>query len=72
MSKINSRDKRKIIRKIKVNPGLSATTLTSELYEETNKKVHPNTVRQALKESGYNGRVACKKPFIIKRIGKKD
>ena len=44
MSKINSRDKRKIIRKIKVNPGLSATKLTSELYEEPNKKVYPDTV----------------------------
>jgi len=40
---LDSRDKRKIIKK--VNPGLSATKLTSELYEETSKKVHSNTVR---------------------------
>ena len=34
---INSWDKRKIIRKIKVNPALSPTKLASELYKETNK-----------------------------------
>jgi len=44
--------------------------LTLELYEETNKKVHPDTVR-ALKENGYNGRVACKKPFINEANWKK-
>ena len=54
----DSWDKRKIIRKIKINPGLSTTKLTSELYKETSKKVHSDTVRRTLKESGYNGRVA--------------
>ena len=57
---INSWDKHKIIRKIKVNPGLSATKLISQLYEETIKKIHPDTVRRALKESDYNDRVVLK------------
>lgn len=61
----------KLIRKIKVNLGLSATKLTSELYEETSKKIYPNTVRRALKESDYNGRVARKKPFINEANRKK-
>jgi len=42
-----------------------------QLYEETNKKVHPDILRRVLKESGYNGRVACKKPFINKANRKK-
>ena len=60
---LDSRDKRKIIRK--VNPRLSATKLTSELYEETSKKVH-----RALKED-YNNRIARKKPFINEANPKK-
>jgi len=36
---LDSRDKHKIIGKIKVNPGLSTRKLTSELYEKINKKV---------------------------------
>lgn len=35
---LDSRDERKIIRKIKQNPGLSAPKLTAELFEETGKK----------------------------------
>ena len=41
---LDSRDQHKIIRNIKVNPELSATKLTSELYKETNKKIYPDTV----------------------------
>jgi len=68
---LDSRDKCKIIRKIKVNLRLSATKLTSELYEEISKKVDPDTVHRALKESGYNGKVTRKKPFINKANRKK-
>jgi len=45
--------------------------LISELYEEINKKVHTDTIRRALKESGYNGRVVCKKSFINEANRKK-
>ena len=45
--------------------------MTSELYKETSKKVHPDTVRRALKESGYNDRVAHKKSFINEANQKK-
>lgn len=49
-----------MIKKIKY-PGLSAPKLTTELFEETDKKVQPDTVHRALKTSSYNGRVARKK-----------
>lgn len=68
---LTASDKRLIIRKIKKDPGLSAPKLTAELFEETRKKVHPDTVRRALKENGYNGRVARKKPYINEQNRKK-
>ncbi|XP_078038058.1 uncharacterized protein LOC144470594 [Augochlora pura] len=61
---LDAREKRSIIRKIKFNQGLSAPTLTAELYEETGKKVHVDKVRNAIKQAGFNGRVARKKPYI--------
>ncbi|CAK9833797.1 Protein GVQW3 [Anthophora retusa] len=44
----------------------SAPQLTSELYQETGKSANPQTVRRALKESGYNGRIARRKPYVNK------
>ena len=61
---INEREKRKIIRKVKENPRLSASTLAAEFREESGKNVSTQTVRRLLKENGYNGRVAIKKPYI--------
>ena len=61
---INEREKRKIIRKVKENPRLSASTLAAEFREESGKNVSTQTVRRLLKEDGYNGRVAIKKPYI--------
>lgn len=57
-------DQRKIIRKIKVNPSLNASKLVDELLIETEKKVHPQTIRRALKKGGHNGRDAQKKSFV--------
>ena len=45
--------------------------MTLELYEETSKNIHPDTVHRALKESNYNGRVAYEKPFINEANRKK-
>ncbi|KAK2579096.1 hypothetical protein KPH14_008495 [Odynerus spinipes] len=63
--KLDARDKRKLIRKIKKDPTLSAPKLAAELLNEVGKKVHPQTIRRALKENGYNGRVARKKPPVL-------
>lgn len=71
---LNSREERLIVRKVKVNPTISAPKIASEVLEESRKKVSPETVRRTLRQAGYNGRVARKKPFINemnrkKRIG---
>lgn len=59
-----TREKSKIIRKVKKNPRLSAPKLVSELLGESSKNVSAETVRRVLRQAGYNGRVARKKPFI--------
>lgn len=64
--KLTDREKRKLIRKVKANPRISAPKLTVELYEDTGKMVHPETVRRVLRSEGFNGRIARKKPFISK------
>ena len=66
--KLNDRDKRIILKKIKVNSNLSAPKLTSELFQE---EAHADTIRRVLKEAGYNGRVARKKPYINETNRKK-
>ncbi|XP_076397962.1 uncharacterized protein LOC143266309 [Megachile rotundata] len=69
--KLDIRDERKMIRKVKVNPSLSAPKLADELLMETGKKVHPQTIRKTLKKSGYNGKVARRKPFVNEANRKK-
>lgn len=69
--KLDTRDKRKLLRKIKNDPTLSAPKLATELLNEAGKKVHPQTIRRALKDSGYNGRVARKKPYVNETNRKK-
>lgn len=68
---LDDRDRRNIVRKIKKDPALSASKLSAELFEESGKKVHPDTVRRVLQEYGYNGRVARKKPYINEANRKK-
>lgn len=69
--KLDARDKRKLIRKIKKDLTLSAPKLAAELLNEAGKEVHPQTIRRALKEEGYNGRVARKKPYVSEQNRKK-
>ena len=64
-------DKRNIIRKIKKDSTLSAPKLAVEIFNETGKKVHSQTIRRTLKESGYNGWVARKKPYVNEANRKK-
>lgn len=68
---VTEHEKRRIVRKIKANPKLSAPKLTSEYCRETGKTVHPDTIRNVLKSEGYNGRVARRKPFVNKINRKK-
>lgn len=63
----NRNDERWIVREIKKNPKLSAPKLTTLVQKHLNKVVHPETIRNILRKTGYNGRVARKKPFISKK-----
>lgn len=68
---LNIHEERRVIRKIKKDPKLSAPRITQEVFEETSKKVNPETIRRVLRKQGYNGRVARKKPFINDRNRKR-
>lgn len=46
------------------DPKLNAPRLAEELFEKTGKKVHSDIVRRMLNESGYNGGVPRKNPYI--------
>lgn len=59
-------DERFILRKIKIDPKISVPKLTKEVSQRINKPVSTETVRRILRKSGYNGRIARKKPFISK------
>lgn len=61
---LNDYDKRIIMKKVRQDPRKSAPSLAAEMAQEHDKKVHPETIRRAIRENGYNGRVARKKPFI--------
>ena len=61
---LSEREKCLLIRKIKVDPKLSAPKLAAELHQETGKLVNHETVRKHIRKAGYNGRVARKKPYI--------
>lgn len=60
-------EERRIVRKIKVNPKISAPKLTVEVENEMGKKCSVETVRRVLRENNFNGRVARKKPFISQK-----
>lgn len=67
---LSARDKAFIVRTVKKDPKTSAPRIASEL-EERGVKVHPDTVRNALKKEGYHGRVARKKLFVNAQNRKK-
>lgn len=69
--KLSVREERKIIRKIKVNPKLSASNIAADLNATCNKRICPETVRNVLRTAGYHGRIARRKPYISKINRKK-
>lgn len=62
--KLTEMEERNIVRKIKVNPRLSAPKIVAEVKTELKKSISESTVRRIIKREGYNGRVARKKPFV--------
>lgn len=64
---LNKREERRVIRKIKLDPKVSAPNIASQIAEECEKRVNPETIRRIIRREGYNGRIARKKPFINER-----
>lgn len=69
--KLSAREESSIVRKIKINPKLSAPKLAAEVREEFSKTVNPQTIRNCLHRVGYNGRVMRRKPLISEKNRKK-
>ena len=61
---VTPHESRQIMRKIKLNPKVSAPKLTAEYCKETGKNCCEETIRRVIRKEGFNGRVARKKPFI--------
>lgn len=62
--KLTEKEQRVIVRKIKINPRLSAPKIVTEVETEFGKSISESTIRRIIKKEGYNGRVARKKPFV--------
>jgi len=60
---LSQNDERFIVRQIKKNPKMSAPKITGELKMRGN-TVSEATIRTALRENGYHGRIPRKKPWI--------
>lgn len=65
--KLTKCEEAEIIKKVKVNPRLSAPELTAELFADHGKTVSAQKIRRIIKKEGYNGRVARKKPLLSER-----
>ena len=69
-SLLSDQDKRYIVREVKKNPFTSVPKLTATLGSRGSTVSH-STVRRALRNSQYYGRVARKKPWVSKVNQKK-
>ncbi|GFQ70315.1 hypothetical protein TNCT_352981 [Trichonephila clavata] len=56
--KLSDRDARAIVRKVKINPKISAPKLADQIATASGKKVHTETVRRIIRSGGYNDRVS--------------
>lgn len=70
-SKLTTRTKRNLVRKIKQNPHISAPKLKAQLEEETGACVSASTIRRALIEADFHGRSSRKKGWVSEVNAKK-
>lgn len=68
---LTDRDKRKIIKDVKSDRAMSLDELTNKFQENLNISISRNTIRSALHELGYYGRVAKKKPLVSEKNRRK-
>ncbi|OXA47906.1 Transposable element Tcb2 transposase [Folsomia candida] len=60
-----------ILRKVQVNPRLSAPKIVAEVKQEFGISVTPQTIRNRLNSAGLKGKVAKKKPWISSKNQRK-
>lgn len=58
---------RRIMNKIKFNRFESAAKIAEELKKDEGIEISPQTIRNRIKENGFNSRVVRKKPYLTKR-----
>lgn len=63
-SKVNDRLRAVIVREVKANPRISATKIAANVAGSRDVHLTPQTVRNVLKNDGYNGRNARKKCYV--------
>lgn len=68
---LSKHDERWLIRKVTIDPRISAPKLAVEVSEVCKKVVSAQTIRRTIKSHGFNGRIARKKPFISETNRKK-
>ncbi|GFX18811.1 hypothetical protein TNCV_4143321 [Trichonephila clavipes] len=61
---MNSITERRVIHQVKIDPKISAPKIAASTSNTLGRSVSAETVRRVLREAGYNGRVARKKPLI--------
>lgn len=61
---LNEHDERLLMRTVKADPRISAPKLATVMSSTHNKIVCAETIRCTIRNHGYNGRIARKKPFV--------
>jgi transposase len=64
---LTERNENWIVRQVKKNPKTSVPVLTAELQERFKIQVSTEAVQKSLRQNGFNGLVARKKPYINKK-----
>lgn len=62
--KLNDREERFVVRKVKENPKISAPKISAAVLDACGKKVGVETVRRALRRNEYGGRRSRRQPYI--------
>lgn len=69
---LSETDERWLVRLVKKEPKTNATILSKSVKEHLNIDVTTQTIRNYLKTNNYRGRVARRKPYISKKIERRD
>lgn len=70
-SKLTHREKRDILKTVKLNPRITAAKIQENVKEKFGKEIHEDTLRKIVKKAGYHSRVARRKPHISETNKKK-